>query len=60
MSEVRNYSLGFKRGLLKKKVLTLLEANGMDVQRNLISELKFKQRRLRVGMRVDSLNGERE
>ena len=62
MSVVRNYSLGFNRGITLKKitVLTLLEANGMDVQRNLSSELKFKQRRLRVGMRVDSLNGERE
>jgi hypothetical protein len=44
----------------KKNVLTLLEADGMVVRRNLSSDLKFKQRRLREGMRVYSLNGERE
>jgi hypothetical protein len=32
----------------------------MVVRRNLSSDLKFKQRRLREGMRVYSLNGERE
>ena len=49
MSVVRNYSLGFSRGITLKKitVLTLLEADGMVVRRN----LKFKQRRLREGMR---------
>ena len=62
MSVVRNYSLGFNRGITLKKitVLTLLEADGMVVRRNLSSDLKFKQRRLREGMRVCSLNGERE
>ena len=41
----------------KITILTLLEADGMVVRRNLSSDLKFKQRRLREGMRVCSLNG---